>query len=260
MQEEADRNREHDQHDELGREDEFTRRVLPHQKVAQRLDRVRELGVRFERLRPAHERSEVSCRPAIDEHAAQRDEERLELEPRDEQAVDRADDRAAEEHDGHGEERMHALLKQHAQEDGGTADHGTDRKVDASRDDDECRPERDDAVAALFVGDIDEVALDAFLGLRGGFATRRVIDVRADEPAVKRDEQPEHAENSHHGVAPPVASRITASSFNRSWLSSPATRPSCITTTRSDMPSSSSMSLVIIQTATPRPASSSMRA
>src|SRR5215207_5113687 len=61
------------------------------------------------------------------------------------------------------------------------------------------------------------------------------------------------------GLAWPVAARITLSSSASSRLSSSVRRPSCITSTRSAMPSTSGSSLEIISTATPRPASSLIR-
>src|SRR3954470_18029267 len=203
----------------------------------------------------------------------QRHDERRPLAPGGEEAVEQPARRAhqdrQQEHQRQGHARM--LGEQVAGQEGGEPDDRADRQVDVARDDHERLADREDR---------EDRRVEREVAQRGGLQEARLEDAGEGDPQRERDDDAELADaedaldeaagalaldgcgGGRQAAASstwPVASRITLSSSASARDSSPVRRPSCMTSTRSAMPSTSGSSLEIIRTATPWPASSLIR-
>src|SRR4051795_6030186 len=202
------------------------------------------------------------------EHA-QRHDERRHLPPGGEEAVEQPAGRAHRDREHEHERQRHAgvLGEQVAGEEGGEPDDRADRQVDVARDDHERLADGEDREDRRVEREV---------------AQRRRLDEARLEDAGDRDQQRERDDDAEladaedafdqavgalaleggggggHAAAStwPVARRMTPSSSASARDNSPVSRPSCMTSTRSAMPSTSGSSLEIISTASPWPASS----
>src|SRR4051794_28430501 len=222
---------------------------------------------------PARRPGEV--RAADDVERAERHHERRHAPEADQRAVDGAEARA----DGHGDRDdqrdrdARVVGEERAGGERGEAEHRAHRQVDVAADD-------DDGLADGEQRDERDVEPDVAQVLRREVA--RLGQVGAADEQRERHEQPElaHAEDQlddaagpalledgrdgdgggvgAHAARPrcPVAARTTDSSSASSRSSSAVRRPSCMTSTRSAIPSTSGSSEEIIRTASPWPASS----
>src|SRR4051794_7765419 len=227
-------------------------------------------GVDLAALRP----DEVDAADHVER--AERDHERRHARERDHRAVQQAEERAEQDPGGERDRDRDVVVgEQHAGQERGDPEHRADRQIDVAGDDDDGladREQRDDRDVEQDVADVlgveearvdrrraedhdredadeahlagadqrvDELAAAAALG---GHRGRRGLGLRA-----------------HAAVSScPVAARTTDSSSASSRESSRTSRPSCMTRTRSAMPSTSGSSLEIIRTARPWAASSDM--
>ena len=160
--------------------------------------------------------------------------------------------------------------EQVAGHEGGEADDRADRQVDVARDDHERLADGEDR---------EDRRVEREVAQRRGLDEARLEDAGDRDQQRERDDDAELADaedaldepagalalergrsagaSSRASASPaPVASRMTLSSSASARDSSPVMRPSCMTSTRSAMPSTSGSSLEIISTATPWPASS----
>src|SRR6185437_12267329 len=191
----------------------------------------------------------VARRAAIDQQAAQGDDERLQLELRHQEAVDRPKHDTGRDDDDHRKPPRHRVRYQQIDEDHAEQrEDRTDRQVDTAGDDDNALAQREQAEQADQVGGVAEVD------------RRQEARIHEGYDAADHDDQQEQAEVFlHHADTAsaswrsrlPTARRITFSSLNSVRARKPATRPSRMTAMRSLTPITSSMSLEIISTATP---------
>ena len=134
--------------------------------------------------------------------------------------------------------------KEHA----GEPDDGAQGEVDASGDDDEAHADAEDRQQR----EVAEVVLDVVdLGELGA-------DQRKN-PDHDRQENGNSRDFAHQSASLLVARKITASSDRLSLFSSPLGLPSCITTTLSLIPRTSSISLLTMRMETPSRVSLHMR-
>ncbi len=105
---------------------------------------LRELRIAFVRDADRVDADEVAQAPR-QEHAGERDDEGLQPEALDQEAHERAEARAHQQHHGHGRRRAPAVaLHQRGEHHGGERHHGAHGQVDAAREDDEGHAHRDD--------------------------------------------------------------------------------------------------------------------
>src|SRR4051794_8524774 len=213
---------------------------------------------------------------------AQRDDERRHAAVGDEHAVQRTSRRAEphpeEEDDGDRQRRM--VAQQRPGHEGAQREHRADREVDVARDEHErltCREDGEDGRVEREVaqrvgvqearlddrGDGDEQrqrADDAHLADAEddvGQPARAGAGLRRDRaPAGRRGRRVDLGAHAAAASTRPVAARMMRSSSASARGISPVIRPSCITRTRSAMPSTSGSSEEIIRTAIPWPARS----
>src|SRR4051794_20731817 len=200
---------------------------------------------------------------------AQRHDERRHLAPSGEEAVEQPAGGAHRDRQQEHQRQRHAgvLGEQVAGEEGGEPDDRADRQVDVARDDHERLADGEDREDRRVEREV---------------AQRRRLDEARLEDAGDRDQQRERDDDAEladaedaldqavgalalerggrggHAAAStwPGARRMTPSSSASARDNSPVSRPSCMTSTRSAMPSTSGSSLEIISTASPWPASS----
>ncbi len=96
--------------------------------------------------------------PAIEGQRPDRDRERRQADASDEEAVDRAEERAQDNGCDHRRPDRPAVLEQLGHEDSGQAEHRGDRQVDLPCDDDQRERERHDRDLAHVQADVEEVA------------------------------------------------------------------------------------------------------
>src|SRR3954469_14210706 len=229
-------------------------------------ERVRQrLGVHLTAVRPQEREAAERV------ERAQRDDERGHLPERHEDAVEHAAGGAEEDAEQHDDNDRHARVRgqEVAGHEGGEPEHRADRQVDVAGDDDERLAGGEDREdrrvqreVAQRVG-VDEPRLDD----RGHRDERdeRDDDAELAHPEDELREAPRAGAGGLGGGALrgqcfgahaasrvwPVAARMTLSSSACSRVSSPVSRPSCMTSTRSAMPRTSGSSLEIIRTASP---------
>src|SRR6056297_623094 len=145
------------------------------------------------------------------------------------------------------------VLDQHPwQQTSHQTDHRADRQVDARGDDDERRADRKNSEQ----GAAAKQVLDVELGQKP--IAHQCRDDADENQETKNAEDLFHVTDSLGLVWLPVANRMTDSSLSWSRVNSPVMFPSCMTITRSDMLSTSSISLETNRIATPRSANSSI--
>src|SRR3954454_10566071 len=205
---------------------------------------------------------------------AERDDQRWHAGQRHHRAVQQPEERAEEDAGGEGDgDRDVVVGEEHAGRERADPEHRADGQVDVARDDDDRladREQRDDRDVEQDVADVLRVEEARVDGRRAQDDDREDADearlAGADErvhelaPAAARLLQRRRGGlglRAHAAASScPVAARTTDSSSASSRVSSRTRRPSCMTSTRSAIPSTSGSSEEIISTATPWAASS----
>src|SRR3954447_18561118 len=222
----------------------------------------------------------LEVRAADDVQRPDRHHQRRHAAQRDQRAVDRAEagaDRDAQDDDERDRDAR-VVAEQGPDGQRGEAQDRADREVDVARDDDDRLPDgqhRDDRHVERDVAQVLAVE-EAVVVERGAdhedrqhadqaqlaYAQQRVEHVAPLAAGARRRHRRRgggvrdaHAATS----ACPVAARTTDSSVASSRESAAASRPSCMTSTRSAIPSTSGSSEEIISTARPSPASSDIK-
>src|SRR4051794_36592018 len=205
---------------------------------------------------------------------AERDDQRWHAGQRHHRAVQQPEERAEEDAGGEGDgDRDVVVGEEHAGRERADPEHRADGQVDVARDDDDRladREQRDDRDVEQDVADVLRVEEARVDGRRAQDDDREDADEarlagadeRVDELASAAARLLERRRGGlglrAHAAASscPVAARTTDSSSASSRVSSRTRRPSCMTSTRSAMPSTSGSSEEIISTASPCAASS----